>query len=433
MVMMHELAHCVEMNHKAAFWKVNSQYKTELRALWARDYTGDGLWGRGRTLLSGGYHTGGRMENEILPANLCGGTFRSSRRRKRKRGLVGFKETYAEAQQRRIAKKFGMNGKALGEDEEAKLRLEKGKKSKGKPRVAGSARGRDLRAAAALARFDQVKEGQMKDEDEEEESLFGDSESETDSDESRDVGEAAFNGDGSRIKDEKGRGMFKVCESEDQNDVNVKRELDELRGLDTAESLDGRPPERPPRSPSRTSSTQPSNTEVPGTASSIQTSESPNPSSVGLYDIPQYIEKRASSSAPRPKINTHKRPTPTPTPTVKQNKNPPSPPTLQSSHDIIQQSTDPLSASPSVHTQQQISLPAVKTTHDSPCPICSMSNEPGSHLCIACSHVLDTDKVPKYWRCSSDVCQGSQYRNAADCGICGVCRVRRAGGGVGVG
>ena len=156
--MMHELAHCVQMNHGREFWKVCNAYKAELKGLWAKSYTGDGLWGRGQTLLSGEYHCGGRMEDEILPANLCGGTFRSSRRRKRKSGDAGLKETYAEAQQRRIKKKFGVNGQALGEDEETKLRLEKGKKVKGKPRVAGSARGRDLRAAAALARIDQVKE-----------------------------------------------------------------------------------------------------------------------------------------------------------------------------------------------------------------------------------------------------------------------------------
>jgi hypothetical protein len=35
--------------------------------------------------------------------------------------------------------------------------LEKGKTTKGKPRVAGSARGRELRAAAALARFERSK------------------------------------------------------------------------------------------------------------------------------------------------------------------------------------------------------------------------------------------------------------------------------------
>lgn len=36
MVMMHELSHCKQMNHSAAFWKVRNQYAGELRELWAK-------------------------------------------------------------------------------------------------------------------------------------------------------------------------------------------------------------------------------------------------------------------------------------------------------------------------------------------------------------------------------------------------------------
>jgi len=42
MVMMHELAHCMQMNHSGAFWKVRNQYAEELRGLWANGYTGMG-------------------------------------------------------------------------------------------------------------------------------------------------------------------------------------------------------------------------------------------------------------------------------------------------------------------------------------------------------------------------------------------------------
>ena len=160
-------------------------FKTKLRELWSRDYTGDGLWGRGQTLLSGQYDTGSNnFNNESIPArSLCGGTFRSrgrGRKRKRKMGIMvgdntvaaerisgggGGGQTYAEAQKRRIAKKFGVNGATLGGDEERRIKLEYGQKVKGKPRVANSARGRELRVAAAAARFGQQQQGETQKQD----------------------------------------------------------------------------------------------------------------------------------------------------------------------------------------------------------------------------------------------------------------------------
>ena len=47
MVMVHELAHCKEMNHSKAFWKVRDAYAGEMRGLWGRGYTGEGCGGVG--------------------------------------------------------------------------------------------------------------------------------------------------------------------------------------------------------------------------------------------------------------------------------------------------------------------------------------------------------------------------------------------------
>ncbi|MCJ1317269.1 hypothetical protein MMC15_002592 [Xylographa vitiligo] len=231
MVMMHELAHCVQMNHSGAFWKVRNGYAGEMKELWAKGYTGDGLWGRGKTLLSGEYEGRGEFEAGEMPRSLCGGTYRTSRGRKRKRKSGAAEEkkplTYAERQQKRIAKKFGTKGVSLGDNEDTRLKLEDGKKPKGKPRVAKSARGRELRAAAALARFDQQQE-EVKAEPEEWDST---SDTESDYGDMNVKAEDALDLNGSKLLDGKGHGMIKVCEEEDVDDVHVKEEMEELRDI----------------------------------------------------------------------------------------------------------------------------------------------------------------------------------------------------------
>jgi hypothetical protein len=143
MVMVHELAHCKQMNHSKAFWKVRDAYAVDLRALWAKNYTGEGMWGRGRGLETGNVQTS-QVDVGDVPEHLCGGTY-GRRSKKRKRGGKE-RETlsYAERKQRRILKKFGTGGQSLGADDDTKIKLEGGAPKKGKPRVAGSARGREL-------------------------------------------------------------------------------------------------------------------------------------------------------------------------------------------------------------------------------------------------------------------------------------------------
>ena len=388
---------------------MRNEFAGELRKLWGRGYTGDGLWGRGQTLLSGEYDTGGRGGDEVLPAQVCGGTFRSWRGGKRKRGGTGGvgaekgKETYAERQQRRIRKKFGVNGVALGGDEETKVKLEKGKKPKGKPRVAGSLRGRELRAAAALARFEEKKE-----EEEEvkgEESMLSVSETESDY-EDAEVKREAFDIDGSRMRDGKGRGMVKMCEDEDQDDVHVKQEIEELQGLDDVRTSSGTTAARAWNNVDRT---EPRHEERAGTSlSQVSTpSYKDPPDRIRMQDIPQYVEKEDQPSAKNTRavqINVR------PLLNVKQD---------TSIEKASKTSNPPVKA-----------LTATSGSSELICPICSMSNGPGSLLCIACSHVLDTSKITRYWKCRSEACQGSQYINAADCGLCGICGARKDDGEV---
>ncbi|KAL2255824.1 hypothetical protein VTK26DRAFT_2657 [Humicola hyalothermophila] len=222
MVMMHELAHCKQMNHSRAFWAVRNQYAEQMRALWARGFTGEGLWGRGALLSTGEFEKNTVDSGEQLPEHLCGGTYRSrTRKRKAKKTL-----TYKEQKERRILKKFGANGVTLGEDPEAKRKLEKGRTIAAKPRVAGSARGRELRAAAALARFEQQKQVE-REVDEGSETESGDDYEDEDTVHEPD----AVDIDGKKLLDSKGGRMIKVCEDENLEDKDAQDELRELRSF----------------------------------------------------------------------------------------------------------------------------------------------------------------------------------------------------------
>ncbi|KFY39565.1 hypothetical protein V494_03926 [Pseudogymnoascus sp. VKM F-4513 (FW-928)] len=226
MVMMHELAHCKQMNHSKSFWKVKDQYSAELKTLWQKGYTGDGMWSRGRTLLTGQYDQASLGSEETLPEHLCGGTFRSSGKRKR---AAKPKLSYKERKERTIAKKFGVNGVALGADEETKAKLEKGKKTASNPRVAGSNRGRELRAMAALSRFTPTTENNDKAKADSELTQSGGSETESDWEADLSDGEEVVDSDGKKLQDGKGRTLIRVCDDEDPDEINVKDEMSELR------------------------------------------------------------------------------------------------------------------------------------------------------------------------------------------------------------
>ena len=227
------------MNHSKAFWAVRNQYVTELRQLWQKGYTGDGLFGRGRTVLSNQYEGNEPIPSNLLPSSLCGGTYRTRRGRKRKRQQGDRSNpslSYSERQQRRIRRKFGINGVALGDNEEIRAELEDGKRQKAKPRVANSTRGRELRAAAALARFAGDKsEGQTQ----EDEKKSYEEEGRQDSDESDDLTAEDIDDtcDGKIIK-VKGSQLVRVCSDDDEDDPNIKNELEEMQGLS---ACDGAP------------------------------------------------------------------------------------------------------------------------------------------------------------------------------------------------
>ncbi len=353
------------MNHSKAFWAVRNQYAEQMRILWTRSYTGEGLWGRGALLRTGEFEDNTVRPDEILPEHLCGGTYRSSRRRKRRPTQ---QLSYQERKERRIRKRFGANGVALGGDEDVKAQLEKGKKkTQAKPRVASSNRGRELRAAAALARFgqQQKKEGAKKpadviditDDDYETASDAGFEESASEAEQEED---ALVDINGQRLVDKQGRSLVKVCEDENPEDGDAQNELRELQlsmsGIKT------------PRQGS-------------ASATAPQTKK----------------ESDQQLTDQKPKIATMRK---VPETRTKGTGGPGG-----SNRPLVQASG---SALPS-----------------GVCPMCSFDSSPGAATCSICSHVLDPAKVSGSWRCKGPACLDSLFLNAGDSGVCGVCGERR--------
>ncbi|TEY63698.1 hypothetical protein BOTCAL_0152g00170 [Botryotinia calthae] len=376
MVMMHELAHCKQMNHSGAFWKVRNEYSAEMKGLWERGYTGDGLWGQGVLLKDGAFMGDQLGEGEVLPEHLCGGTFKSRGGRKKRKAKP--KITYKEQKERRIRRKFGVNGVALGEDAATKVALEKGKTNLSKPKVAGSKRGRELRAAAALARFDVKKEEpDVKDED-----LVTDSEAESDVEDEMYIKpepDDALDLDGSRLVDRKGRGMVKVCEDEDRDNEDAKREFEELRGIESIERY------LKPDSSSKVKL---------GSQEELAPNE-PRSSNTEKPTQSKNIEK----NTPIPKTTSIKKESPKAISPPTKSQTPPLNPTLQTTN----------------------SLPPSPST----CTICSLENPPHSLTCTICANVLRPEHIHNSWKCTSSICRDTSYINAGDVAFCGICRARK--------
>ncbi|RFU72032.1 hypothetical protein TARUN_10230 [Trichoderma arundinaceum] len=394
MVMMHELAHCAQMNHSRAFWAVRNEYAAQMQMLWAEGYRGDGLWGRGAKLGNGEWERNTVRADEVLPEHLCGGTYRSRGRKRKAKPVL----TYQERKERRILKKFGKNGVALGADEEEKVKLEKGKRVQAKPRVAGSLRGRELRAAAALARFEQSKDskdGVKKEEDEED----NDSSDYEGGDLSGMDSKPAVDFDGTRMVDKDGGDMVRVCEDEDANDPEAKNELDELHGLFGRRKI---------------------KQEVDNEEPNLHLSKSRNTENVVKQEeerLPVKPEAADEGSPSRPLLSI-------PHVKVKHGNSSKSKTDSDRKDERNQQS--------SLQTASTSSTPSSATTKassgsstTSSCSMCSFANTEAAVTCAMCANVLNSTSTPGSWKCNSTSCTDTSYVNAGDCGVCGLCGQRR--------
>ncbi|CAK1365885.1 unnamed protein product [Cercospora beticola] len=439
MVMMHELAHCKQMNHSKFFWGVRNEYAKEMEGLWQKGYEGEGMWGRGRGLQNGAFVDAQPPDNTQIPEHLCGGTYRR-RGRKRKRGAQqgqddGEKLSYAERQQKRIQKKLGKHGvsmksEVLGDDELTRGALETmngGKRGAGKPRVANSKRGRELRANAALARFDALKQQAPEKTPE----PVADLDSETES-EWEDGSTGGSRADAIVIKDEHGRDMVKVCGDGEDDEEGAGKEIDELRmlsrGPGRASNKKAQPKPVQTRDIHEDSETESeaednslmastkgsavfsgSNAKAPTRLTNRRTVEPPAHSDSETEDE---IEDADSSSASKVESSaeqsSHKAGAASlPTPELR-----------QEHFKIGDTSQDP--------NDMPVTATATNAAIADPvdaliCPICSLENELNSPTCIACAHVLCPRLMPNNWACKSDTCKDSFYINAGDVGRCGIC------------
>ena len=409
MVMMHELAHCKQMNHSKFFWQVRNQYADQMKELWAKKYEGEGLWGRGQNLTSGAFVHDRMPEGDDVPEHLCGGTYRRARGRKRKRGQNADKPklSYAERQQKRIAKKFGVHGEGqgLGEDELVRGALEQGKRSSGKPRVAGSKRGRELRANAALARFEAAKSQQQREKEETPE-LVNDSETESDDDE-WDNGLPILEKLGDSVQDGEGTDMFRVCGDGDAE--GGKDEMDELRQMSEKRA-------------SRKRKVQPqrldedSETEVEDERSDAVGAQHANdkmPRDMQHEDSETECEDEPVDASPKEPVSNVPD-------DVDDSRDLPGP-SISSNDTASTAKPDETPQAPDPETALVTSNVDPSPVSATSCKVCSLENDPDSPTCMACSNVLKPKLVPNCWRCKSETCKGSIYLNPGDAGRCGLC------------
>ena len=336
-----------------------------MKDLWAKRYTGEGFWGGGRALGD----LSSVMGNNIVPSEdlqdieVCGGIFRS---RRTKRKATGTELGWKEKRDRRIEKKFGKNGQSLGEDEDQRLRLEIGRKGQigAKPRVAGSKRGRELRAAAALARFEPRKEelDNYNSQHLERDGNDGDRE---DYEEVEEPGEEALDSTGHRMLDKNGKSLIRVCDDEDgiRDEAQIKNEMEELEGLENKFRVH----------------------------ENHQTSK---------FQDEEELTSSRSTPAKQTEIMIG-----VPNTTIPSQSDRPAKPVI---------------------TKTATATTATKSLNRIDCPVCSVSNDCFNPTCCACANVLDREKMPSYWVCNSKACKSIEYTNSGDCGRCGVCGMSKS-------
>lgn len=265
--------------------------------------------------------------------------------------------------------------------------------------MAQSNRGRELRAAAALKRF----ETQEKDTNPLKRDEDGETRDETDYDETTDEEE-----------DEKaidvGGGKFLVPVSREQDGKTeqdeMKRELLKLAGAcgtggsGSGPSGSGGDGGRWTEDGGRERGSNPGGTA--GAAVIIKGDDESDEELIG-YDPRRRTSTEGSVAQPR-KQTTSKQ--------------------IEESHITIPDA-NPRESGPNTQNPIEISGGSMGA-RELVCSACSVVNEDDAVLCMVCANVLEPGKMPNAWICSGLACGGSTYRNAGDVGVCGICGLRKS-------
>lgn len=260
--------------------------------------------------------------------------------------------------------------------------------------MAQSNRGRELRAAAALKRFEtQEKETKLPKKDED-----GETSDETDYARSMDEEE-----------DEKtidvGGGKFLVPVSREQDGKSeqdeMKRELLELVRACRIDGSDG-----------------PSGSEKDGKQQILSDHRRQRSNQSGTTNMPVIIKSEDESDEeavgynPRSQTSTES--------SVTQSTSKP----IKEESRIAPSNLNPGNSS---NILNPVEISADNTNaRELACSACSVVNEDDAILCMVCANVLEPGKMSNAWRCSGLACDGSTYRNAGDVGICGICGQRKS-------
>ncbi|KAF8475543.1 WLM domain-containing protein [Kalaharituber pfeilii] len=394
--MIHELAHILQMNHSRAFWAVRNKFALELQELHLKSYTGEGFWSAGRSLNSNQpfLHSRPLAENE-LPQSLCGGTYRSRRKLQPQSAAPKRKITYAERQQRRKERKFGKGeGEKLGADDTQRTLLEgkMGKKvSAPAPKIASSKRSRELRAAAALKRFETKKEDEEKAKTEDEDSPASDWDEDAWEYDQEDEKEAVDVGGGKRL--------VPVSAKDDAGDEEERNlELLELRGCATVGGYGG------------------------GVFKDQGDSRSKD--AIPSSNIPDKERDERKANLDRFLTKVDKKPVASGT----------TPPVVIDLEDDTWINSPPSRSQNAQKSESKVEKPRPQHCIQGPprsfaasssagssasasCTACSSITTPAAITCAVCANVLDPKSYSGAWKCRS----GGEYWNSPDCGRCGVC------------
>lgn len=360
-----------------------------------KNYTGEGFWSIGRALNSNQpfLHSRPLSENE-LPQSLCGGTYRA---RRRQPNAPKRKITYAERQQRQKERKFGLgDGERLGGDDTERVRLESGggkapAKAKA-PKIAGSRRSRELRAAAALKRIETAKkedsEEKVKSEDEESISSEWEDGWEYDQEDERNAVDVGG-----------GKRLVPVSAKEDAGDEEERdREWQELRGCATVGGKGGGvfnmnevdmqsqdvsgPPQKEPKKGT-----------LDAFLSKVETRAETSP--IIYIDDSDDSSKRLTMGKQTTHVNKGVS-------------------TMAAAQDGGVNGEN--SQGDSAHNKEENQARAI-TLPTLTCAACSTINQPSSITCSVCANVLIPKTYPGSWKCRSS----GKYWNSPDCGRCAVC------------